>query len=155
MKEWRLIIIKRNPCQISTCVDFTSLTVICYMLYASLVVNGIKDQTTWACESHVAHVTWLQPGEFIHTLGDTHVYSNHVKSTKEQLQCKAFSIFPSSRRNVRDIDDLNVKSSNCRIWSTSCYQNANGCLRENWDRELNNKWKFSSYFIILQKPWKK
>lgn len=30
-------------------------------------------------------VTGLKPGEFIHTLGDAHVYSNHVEPLKQQL----------------------------------------------------------------------
>lgn len=27
----------------------------------------------------------LQPGEFIHSLGDAHVYANHVEPLKQQL----------------------------------------------------------------------
>ncbi len=33
----------------------------------------------------VAQVTGLEPGEFIHTLGDAHLYSNHFEQAKEQL----------------------------------------------------------------------
>lgn len=33
----------------------------------------------------VAQVTGLQPGEFVHTLGDAHLYSNHLEQTKLQL----------------------------------------------------------------------
>ncbi|GGA37758.1 thymidylate synthase [Kroppenstedtia guangzhouensis] len=33
----------------------------------------------------VAHVTGLKPGEFIHTLGDAHLYLNHLEQVKEQL----------------------------------------------------------------------
>jgi len=33
----------------------------------------------------VAQVTGLKPGEFIHTLGDAHLYSNHLKQAKKQL----------------------------------------------------------------------
>ena len=33
----------------------------------------------------MAHVTDLEPGEFVHTLGDAHVYSNHVEQIREQL----------------------------------------------------------------------
>ena len=33
----------------------------------------------------IAQVTGLQPGEFIHTLGDAHLYSNHLEQTKLQL----------------------------------------------------------------------
>lgn len=34
----------------------------------------------------VAQVSGLQPGEFIHTLGDAHLYVNHLEQTKLQLQ---------------------------------------------------------------------
>jgi len=33
----------------------------------------------------VASVTGLQPGEFIHTLGDAHIYLNHIDQVKLQL----------------------------------------------------------------------
>ncbi len=33
----------------------------------------------------IAHQTGLQVGEFIHTLGDAHLYSNHFKQMQEQL----------------------------------------------------------------------
>ena len=33
----------------------------------------------------VAQVTGLAPGEFIHTLGDAHLYDNHREQAREQL----------------------------------------------------------------------
>ena len=33
----------------------------------------------------VAQVTGLQPFEFIHTLGDAHIYTNHIEQVKLQL----------------------------------------------------------------------
>jgi thymidylate synthase len=33
----------------------------------------------------VAQVSGLQPGEFVHTLGDAHLYSNHVEQADRQL----------------------------------------------------------------------
>ncbi|MFT4303371.1 MAG: thymidylate synthase [Candidatus Woesearchaeota archaeon] len=33
----------------------------------------------------IAQVCNLQPGEFIHTFGDAHIYSNHMEQVKEQL----------------------------------------------------------------------
>lgn len=34
----------------------------------------------------VAQVCDLEPGEFVHTLGDAHLYSNHVEQAREQLK---------------------------------------------------------------------
>ncbi len=35
--------------------------------------------------SHFPQVTGLRPGEFVHVMGDTHVYANHVEPLQEQL----------------------------------------------------------------------
>ena len=33
----------------------------------------------------MAQVTGLEPGEFVHTLGDAHIYSNHFEQVQEQM----------------------------------------------------------------------
>ena len=33
----------------------------------------------------VAQVTGLEPGEFVHTLGDAHIYNNHLEQVALQL----------------------------------------------------------------------
>ena len=33
-----------------------------------------------------AHLTGLKPGTFVHTIGDAHVYLNHVDALREQLK---------------------------------------------------------------------
>ncbi len=38
----------------------------------------------------IARVTGLQPGEFVHTFGDAHIYLNHVEQVKLQLARKPF-----------------------------------------------------------------
>jgi len=55
----------------------------------------------------IAQVCGLKPGEFIHTLGDAHVYSNHIEPLREQLQ-RTPRQFPTLRfnREVTDIDDF-------------------------------------------------
>ena len=39
----------------------------------------------------VAQATGLKPGEFIHTLGDAHLYNNHLEQVEEQLARVPFS----------------------------------------------------------------
>ncbi|MBI2029175.1 thymidylate synthase [Candidatus Gottesmanbacteria bacterium] len=55
----------------------------------------------------VAHVTGFKPGEFVHTLGDTHIYSDHFEQVKEQLKRKPRP-FPKMKINprVKNIDDF-------------------------------------------------
>jgi thymidylate synthase len=55
----------------------------------------------------VAHVCGLKPGEFIHSLGDTHVYLNHIPPLKEQLTRQPMP-FPTLQINplVKEIGDF-------------------------------------------------
>src|SRR5689334_15497655 len=52
----------------------------------------------------VAQVTGLEPGEFVHTLGDAHLYLNHLDQAREQLTRKPYAL-PTMRLNpaVKDI----------------------------------------------------
>ncbi len=55
----------------------------------------------------VAQVTRLKPGDFVHTYGDVHIYSNHFNQIKEQLKRKPRA-FPTVKLNkkVKNIDDF-------------------------------------------------
>jgi len=55
----------------------------------------------------IAHVCGLEPGEFVHTLGDTHIYLNHFDQVKEQLSREPRAL-PKMliKRKVDSIDDF-------------------------------------------------
>ena len=52
----------------------------------------------------VAQVTGLQPGEFVHSFGDAHLYLNHREQAREQLSREPYPL-PMMRLNpvVKDI----------------------------------------------------
>jgi len=52
----------------------------------------------------IAQVTGLKPGEFIHTLGDAHIYLNHIDQVKTQLTREPFKL-PSMNLN-KDVKDI-------------------------------------------------
>ncbi|XP_018369115.1 PREDICTED: LOW QUALITY PROTEIN: thymidylate synthase-like [Trachymyrmex cornetzi] len=55
----------------------------------------------------IAHVTGLKPGEFVHTMGDCHVYVDHISALEEQVKREPRE-FPKLRivREVKNIDDF-------------------------------------------------
>lgn len=55
----------------------------------------------------ISQVVGIEPGEFIHFLGDVHTYSNHFEAVKEQLSREPRS-FPVLKLNsaVKEIDDF-------------------------------------------------
>jgi thymidylate synthase len=59
----------------------------------------------------VAHVTGLRPGDFVHTLGDAHLYLNHLEQAREQLSRDPRPL-PRLRLDpsCREIDDFELES---------------------------------------------
>ena len=57
----------------------------------------------------IAHICGLKPGEFVHSLGDAHVYLNHVDPLKLQLE-RVPRDFPKLhiKRAVADIDSFTI-----------------------------------------------
>nr|XP_006825075.1 PREDICTED: thymidylate synthase-like [Saccoglossus kowalevskii] len=55
----------------------------------------------------ICHVTGYKPGDFVHTMGDAHVYSNHVEPLKQQIQ-RTPRPFPKLhiKRKIENIDDF-------------------------------------------------
>lgn len=58
----------------------------------------------------IAHVCGLECGEFIHTLGDAHIYTNHIDQVNEQLRRKPKKL-PQIKINpsVKNIFDFKYK----------------------------------------------
>ncbi|KAF6020401.1 TYMS [Bugula neritina] len=56
----------------------------------------------------IAHITKLQPGDFVHCLGDAHVYNNHISPLQEQLQRqpRPFPKLVIKRPEITDICDF-------------------------------------------------
>jgi len=67
----------------------------------------------------VAQVTGLQPGEFIHTLGDAHLYSNHMEQAELQLSREPHAlpqmILNPDIKSIFDFsfDDLQLANYEC------------------------------------------
>jgi thymidylate synthase len=55
----------------------------------------------------LAQVCDLKPGDFVHTLGDAHLYSNHLEQAKLQLT-REFRPLPQMKMNpnVHDLFDF-------------------------------------------------
>lgn len=55
----------------------------------------------------IAHVTGLEVGEFVHTIGDAHIYTNHIEQIKTQMEREPREL-PQLviKRQVNDIDDF-------------------------------------------------
>lgn len=67
----------------------------------------------------IAQVTDLAPGDFVHTLGDAHLYLNHLEQADEQLSRKPFAL-PTMKINpaIKNIfefafDDFHLDNYQC------------------------------------------
>jgi thymidylate synthase len=67
----------------------------------------------------VAQVTGLEPGEFVHTLGDAHLYRNHEEQARTQLAREPLPL-PTLHLNpeVSDLfafgfDDIQLEGYQC------------------------------------------
>ncbi|KAF7681012.1 Thymidylate synthase 3 [Astathelohania contejeani] len=60
----------------------------------------------------IAYILGYEPGEFIHFIGDTHIYLNHVEALKSQVmrEPKKFpKLFIRPKREIKSIEDFELE----------------------------------------------
>jgi thymidylate synthase len=116
----RIVVVAWNPADLSK----MALTP-CHCLFQFQVINGKLNCHLYQRSADVflgvpfniasyalltamiAHVTGLQPGTFVHSFGDVHIYRNHVEQVREQLGRRPRP-FPTLWLNpaVKELDDF-------------------------------------------------
>lgn len=92
-------------CQFYVDTEQNELSCQMYQRSADMGLGVPFNIASYALLTHmIAHVTGRQPGDFIHTIGDAHIYLNHVDALQEQL-----------KREPRDFPTLKINPAKTNI----------------------------------------
>lgn len=81
-----------------------------YQRSADVFLGVPFNIASYALLTHmVAKVTGLQPGEFVHTLGDAHLYLNHIDQAREQLTREPYPFPTLTLADKRDLFSFNYE----------------------------------------------
>jgi len=75
----------------------------------------------------MAQVTGLEPGEFVHTLGDAHIYTNHIEQCKLQLTREPFDL-PQMKVNPKVKDIFGFKFEDFELINYECHPHIKGAI---------------------------
>ena len=73
----------------------------------------------------MAHVTDLKPGEFVHTLGDAHIYLNHIEQVKLQLSRTPYKL-PVMKINSEQRDIFKFRYEDFELTGYEAHPNIKG-----------------------------
>lgn len=101
------------PCHVMSQFSVTDNKLSCQMYQRSCdMFLGVPfNIASYSLLTHmIAQVCDLEVGEFIHVLGDAHIYTNHVEQVKEQLTRKPLPL-PKLKLNpdIKNINDFTMK----------------------------------------------
>jgi len=68
----------------------------------------------------IAQVCDLEPGDFVHTFGDVHIYTNHMEQVKLQLSRNPFPL-PTMKLNPEVKDIFNFNSEDFTLENYQCH----------------------------------
>lgn len=73
----------------------------------------------------IAQVTGLKAGEFVHTLGNAHIYSNHFEQVKQQLAREPYPL-PQMKINPEVKDIFDFKYEDFELVGYQCHPSIKG-----------------------------